>query len=72
MTSQRLYSIEVDTRSELLCPRCGAEMEEIDSAEKLPTMHELRLCSKCYLVEWQDETGFQLRQGVPVSKLPNA
>jgi hypothetical protein len=50
------------------CPECGTEMEPIDIAvEDLP-LRELRLCPDCYLVTWTDDTGFQVRQGVPVRK----
>ena len=45
-------------------------MEPIDSVvEELP-IHKLRLCPQCYLVTWNDETGIQVRQGVPVKKPP--
>jgi len=50
------------------CPKCGAEMEPIDNVAEGPTVEDLRLCPKCYLVTWHDETGFQSRQGVPVKK----
>jgi hypothetical protein len=50
------------------CPKCGSEMEPIDIAvEDLP-VRQLRLCPECYLVTWMDETGFQVRQGVPMKK----
>lgn len=50
------------------CPKCGALMERIDSAvEELP-LQQLQLCPACYLVTWTDETGFQVRQGVPMKQ----
>jgi len=50
------------------CPKCGTEMEPIDSAVEGLPLRQLRLCPQCYLVTWHDETGFQSRQGVPVKK----
>jgi len=50
------------------CPKCGTEMEPIDIAvEDLP-VRQLRLCPECYLVTWMDDSGFQIRQGVPMKK----
>jgi hypothetical protein len=50
------------------CPKCGTEMEPIEiEVEGLP-LQQLQLCPKCYLVTWMDETGFQIRQGVPVKR----
>ena len=50
------------------CPKCGTEMEPIDIAvEDLP-LRQLQLCPECYLVTWMDDTGFQIRQGVPMKK----
>ena len=48
------------------CPKCGAVMEPIDPAMEGPDVEQLQLCPTCYLVMWKDETGFQVRQGVPV------
>jgi hypothetical protein len=43
-------------------------MEPIDIAvENLP-LRQLRLCPRCYLVTWLDDSGFQSRQGVPMRK----
>jgi hypothetical protein len=43
-------------------------MEPIDIAvEDLP-VRQLRLCPECYLVTWMDDSGFQIRQGVPMKK----
>lgn len=50
------------------CPKCGALMELIDSAVEGLPMRLLQLCPACYLVIWNDETGFQVRQGVPVKQ----
>ncbi len=48
------------------CPKCGALMEPIDShVEGLP-LRRLQLCPSCSLVTWEDENGFQIRQGIPV------
>lgn len=50
------------------CPKCGTGMEPIDVvAEGLP-IRQLLLCPACYLVTWNDESGFQSRQGVPLKK----
>ena len=50
------------------CPKCGATMEIIDvQVETLP-LNEVHLCPSCYVVTWLDDTGFQVRQGVPVTK----
>jgi uncharacterized protein with PIN domain len=50
------------------CPKCGVEMEPIQSSiEELP-VQELQLCPRCYLVIWRDAAGFQIRQGVPMKK----
>ena len=48
-----------------LCPRCGAEMEEIDPVEQVQ-FQQLRLCPDCYLVAWNDDCGVQARQGIQV------
>jgi uncharacterized protein with PIN domain len=48
------------------CPKCGSEMEPIDSSvEGLPVQH-LQLCPRCYLVMWRDRDGLHVRQGVPM------
>jgi hypothetical protein len=50
------------------CPKCGAQMESIDShVEGLPLQH-LQLCPVCYLVMWSDQDGMHLRQGVPMTE----
>jgi len=50
------------------CPKCGSLMEPVDiEVEGLP-IQKLRLCPECYLVTWNDEFGFQSRQGVPMKK----
>jgi len=48
-------------------------MEPIDSAVDHVLLDQLRLCPECYLVAWNDRTGLQTRQGVPVkpSYVPN-
>jgi hypothetical protein len=50
------------------CPKCGAEMEPIDSGPEGPAVEHLQLCPGCYLVMWTDDGGLQVRQGVPVNK----
>lgn len=48
------------------CPKCGTAMEPVEvEVEGLP-IQQLRLCPECYLVTWNDASGFQSRQGVPV------
>ena len=50
------------------CPKCGTRMESVEiEVEELP-IRQLRLCPECYLVTWNDENGFQSRQGVPMKK----
>jgi hypothetical protein len=50
------------------CPKCGTATEPVDvEVEGLPIEH-LRLCPQCYLVTWNDETGFHSRQGVPMKE----
>ncbi len=48
------------------CPKCGAEMEAIETADERLSLQQLHLCPNCYLVAWNDEDGLQFRQGVPV------
>jgi hypothetical protein len=48
------------------CPKCGAEMEPIDSGAEGPPFRQLQLCPGCYLVMWSDQDGLHVRQGVPV------
>lgn len=50
------------------CPKCATEMEPIDIAVEGLPLRQLRLCPKCYLVTWLDDTGYQVRQGVPMRK----
>jgi hypothetical protein len=49
------------------CPKCGVEMEPIESDVEGLTVHQLRLCPSCYLVTWSDGDGIHIRQGVPVT-----
>jgi hypothetical protein len=55
-------------RGDEACPKCGTEMEPIEIAVKDLPLHQLQLCPECYLVTWMDDTGFQIRQGVPMKK----
>jgi len=48
------------------CPKCGVEMESIETGEDGPPLQELQLCPVCYLVTWRDQDGPHVRQGVPV------
>jgi len=43
-------------------------MEPIDNAVEGLPLRQLRLCPDCYLVTWLDDSGFQVRQGVPMKK----
>jgi hypothetical protein len=52
------------------CPKCGVEMEPIDSDVEGLTVEHLRLCPVCYLVTWSDRDGIHMRQGVPVHGVP--
>ncbi len=56
------------TSDDATCPKCRTEMEPIDIAVEGLPLRELRLCPACYLVTWNDATGFQIRQGVPMKK----
>lgn len=65
------YSIMLsseDLLKDSLCPKCGAEMEPIDTEPGGPSLDHLQLCPDCYLVLWIDEAGLQVRQGVPMKK----
>jgi hypothetical protein len=50
------------------CPKCGLEMESIDTCPGAPSLQQIRLCPNCYLVMWSDQTGLHIRQGVPMGK----
>ncbi len=50
------------------CPKCGVEMEQIESGAEGPPLQQLQLCPVCYLVTWEDNDGFQVRQGVPMKR----
>ena len=50
------------------CPKCGVEMEPIETGIAGPELRELLLCPSCYLVTWTDLDGLHARQGVPVKK----
>jgi hypothetical protein len=63
--SSRLVSRELEDEQ---CPKCGTEMEPIDVVAEGPPLRHVQLCPACYLVTWNDETGFQSRQGVPMKK----
>ena len=53
------------------CPKCGVEMEAIQSSQEAPQLEQLQLCPSCYLVVWSDDKGLHVRQGVPVKKNSN-
>ena len=53
------------------CPKCGVEMEQIESGAEGPPLQQLQLCPVCYLVTWTDNDGFQVRQGVPMKRSVN-
>jgi hypothetical protein len=46
------------------CPKCGAEMEPIESHVAGLPLQKLQLCPACYLVMWSDQDGMHVRQGV--------
>ena len=48
------------------CPKCGTEMEPIETGVGGPSLEHLHLCPGCYLVMWSDQNGFHVRQGVPM------
>jgi hypothetical protein len=48
------------------CPKCGAEMESIETGAEGPPIQQLQLCPHCYLVTWSDQDGLHVQQGVPV------
>lgn len=48
------------------CPKCGAQMEPIDSDVEGLRLQHLQLCPGCYLVMWSDQDGMHVRQGVPM------
>ncbi len=58
------------------CPKCGAEMEPIETTVDQFPLQAVRLCPNCYLVSWLDsrlssrnaELGRQFQQGVPVPR----
>ncbi len=54
------------------CPKCGAEMERIETGPHGPWAGPLQLCPSCYLVTWSDSEGVHVGQGVPVAKDENA
>jgi uncharacterized protein with PIN domain len=63
----RLFQL-VSLGINLQCPRCGTEMEPIDSTAVEVPVWELRLCPQCYLVAWKDQSGTQTSQGIPVKQ----
>jgi predicted RNA-binding Zn-ribbon protein involved in translation (DUF1610 family) len=59
----------VDTAvGDLVCPKCGVEMEPIETGPDGPPMEHLQLCPGCYLVIWRDQDGVHTQQGVPMEK----
>jgi hypothetical protein len=50
------------------CPKCGVEMEPIDSAAEGLALEQLRLCPGCYLVTWIDHNQYHVRQGVAMKR----
>ncbi len=50
------------------CPKCGVEMEPIETGVEGPPLEQLQLCPHCFLVMWSDQEGFHAQQGVPVKK----
>ena len=50
-----------------LCPRCGIEMEPIETSDSMAACTGMDLCPGCYLVMWKDDAGIHVRQGVPMN-----
>ena len=50
------------------CPRCDADMEQIEEDAENQLFDDLQLCPSCYLVTWSDQNGFHSQQGIPVPK----
>jgi hypothetical protein len=50
------------------CPKCGVEMERIETNAEGPKVEELQLCPKCYLVTWSDQDGLHFRQGFAMNR----
>jgi hypothetical protein len=55
-------------QDESKCPKCGVEMERIETRAGGPQVRELQLCPQCYLVTWRDQDGLHLRQGVAMNR----
>jgi hypothetical protein len=53
------------------CPKCGVEMEPIETGVEGPPLQQLQLCPRCYLVTWSDQDGLHVQQGVPINKSVN-
>jgi len=52
----------------LKCPKCGVEMECIETNAAGPEVRELQLCPQCYLVTWSDQAGLHVRQGIAMNR----
>jgi hypothetical protein len=50
------------------CPKCGVEMEPIETGVEGLPFQQLQLCPGCYMVMWTDQGGLHVRQGVPMKK----
>ncbi len=50
------------------CPKCGTEMEPIETGVEGPPIQRLQLCPSCYLVTWSDQNGLHVQQGVRLKK----
>jgi hypothetical protein len=50
------------------CPKCGTEMEPIETGVKGPPIQQLQLCPSCYVVTWSDSDVLHAQQGVPMKK----
>jgi hypothetical protein len=50
------------------CPKCGVEMEPIETTVEGPQVQQLQLCPICYLVTWSDSASLHVQKGVPMEK----
>ena len=58
--------------TDLRCPRCAAEMEQIETDAENQPFEDLQLCPSCYLVTWNDQQGPHSQQGIPMPKNPDS
>lgn len=56
----------MDAAANTNCPRCGEEMEPIESAFEELRAEQLLLCPRCYLVVWHEGGNLKTTQGIPI------